>query len=547
MKGRFAYELSQWNDTAKAFAAQDRCLHELIEEQARRTPRAAALAFEGERLSYEELDRRAGLLASRLRALGAQPETVIGVLLERSHHAIVALLAVLKAGAAYLPIDPAYPRERVAFMLADAGARLLVTEHALASLAPGSLARVELDRFEWHGAAAAPAAQRARSDNLAYVIYTSGSTGRPKGVGIEHRNIVNYVLGIAERLRFEPGMQHATVSTLAADLGNTVIFPALATGGCLHVVAQERCESAALLQQYFARETIDVLKIVPSHLAALQVMPKRRLILGGEAARPEDLQRWRSLAPECEIHNHYGPTETTVGVLTYHAVDAAAQSLPLGKPLPNCGGRAPVGEPGELCIAGMGVGRGYLGRDELTAQKFIADPFREKPGARLYRSGDLARHLPDGNVEFRGRLDHQVKVNGHRVELGEIEAALRESRGVREAVVTARAGAAAAQLSAYVVPRRAEQPLWDLKSAHVLPDGSPVAHLNRNETDYIYNEIFVLQAYLRHGISIRDGDCIVDAGANIGMFTVFASRIARDLRILAFEPNPAAHARPVAP
>jgi len=353
-------------------------------------------------------------------------------------------------------------------------------------------------------------------------------------------------------------MQHATVSTIAADLGNTVLFPALATGGCLHVISRERAENQGLLSQYFSREQIDVLKIVPSHLAALQtgrnpeeVMPRRRLILGGESSRPEWIRQLRRLAPSCEIYNHYGPTETTVGVLTYRVSEDSpdnCRTVPLGRPLPNIAihildgeDHVATGAVGELCISGAAVGRGYLNRPGLTAEKFVTDPL--DPAARMYRSGDLARLLSDGNIEFCGRLDDQIKLHGNRIEPGEIAAALRELPGVREAVVLAREGEAGAhELIAYIVPVRTSQPLWDAPSVHLLPDGSQAAHLNRNETDYIYNEIFILQAYLRHGIEIREGDCIIDAGANIGLFTVFASRVAANVKILSFEPNPLAFA-----
>ncbi|HVH67069.1 MAG TPA: amino acid adenylation domain-containing protein [Gemmatimonadales bacterium] len=542
----------------------DLCLHHLIAAQAGRTPDRVAVVFEQERLTYRELDRRADLLAEHLRSLDAGPDTLVGLFVERSLEMIVGMLGILKAGAAYVPIDAAYPPERVAYMLADAGVACLLTQTGLLPRLPADGPRtVCLDALDWTATPAPSAAETGvRPEHLAYVIYTSGSTGRPKGVCIEHRNIVSYVLAVSERLRFEPGMNHATVSTIAADLGNTVIFPALATGGCLHIVSQERVESQALLSEYFQRERIDVLKIVPSHLAALQtgqnpqlVMPKARLILGGEASRLEWVERLRSYAPGCEIHNHYGPTETTVGVLTYHVGPELPKTrtgtLPLGRPLAGAqvyildtaGAALPAGERGELCIGGAGVGRGYWHRPELTAEKFVTDPFSPNAAGRLYRTGDVARSLPDGSIEFCGRMDDQVKLHGYRIELGEIEGMLREHPGVRDAVVrVVEDEAGAKRLAAYVVPKRAHQPLWGSKALCVLPDGSPVAHLNKNETDYIYNEIFVLQAYLRHGITIRDGDCIVDAGANIGLFTVFASRLARDLRIVSFEPNPAAFA-----
>jgi len=553
-----------WHDAALTHPGGNLRLHDLFDQQAARTPDDVALVCEQKSLTYRELAGRAGRLARHLRTMGAGPDVLVGLLVERSLDMVVGILGILKAGAAYMPIDPAFPHERIAFMLADAGTSVILTQTGfLPTLPAGSVQPVCLDTLDWTGPEGlAQDEVRVHPGNLAYVIYTSGSTGRPKGVCVEHRNIVSYVLGVAERLRLEPGMHHATVSTIAADLGNTVIFPALATGGCLHVISQERLEDQALLADYFSREKIDVLKIVPSHLAALQagghperVMPRRRLVLGGEAARIEWVERLRALAPDCEIYNHYGPTEATVGVLTYQVGPQlpATQSgtLPLGKPLPNSrvyllepnGKPVPAGERGELCIGGSGVARGYLNRPDLSAGKFGPDPFSADPGARMYRTGDLARCLADGNIEFCGRIDDQVKLNGYRVEPGEIEAALREQGGVQNAVVLAREdGSGTRHLAAYVVPKRTQQALWGCNQVHLLPDGSPVAHLNRNETDYIYNEIFVLQAYLRHGISIRDGDCVLDAGANIGLFTVFANRLARNLRMVCFEPNPAAFA-----
>ena len=553
-----------WNDTAVAYPEKNLCLHQLIEQQTARTPEHAAVAFERQQLSYQELDQRANQLALRLRSLGAGPDVLVGLFVDRSLEMVVGMLGILKSGAAYVPIDTSYPQERIAFMLADAGATLLVTQTGLlAGLPAGAAQTVCLDSFDWSDPQG-----RTRIDGphrpatLAYVIYTSGSTGRPKGVGVEHRNIVNYVLGVSDRLRLEPGMNHAMVSTIAADLGNTVIFPALATGGCLHLISQERAESQAKLSEYFTRESIDVLKIVPSHLAALQtgrnperVMPKRRLILGGEASRLEWIERLRALSPGCELYNHYGPTETTVGVLTFHVGEqlpsTRSGTLPLGRPLPNSriyildasGQPAPVGAEGEIFIAGSGVARGYLNRPDLTAQRFVPDPFSPEPDSRMYRTGDLGRYLPDGNIEFCGRIDDQVKIHGYRIELGEIEGALREQAGVRDALVLASEDASGSkQLVAYIVPHRARQPLWGSKALYLLPDGSPVAHVNKQETDSAYDQIFMQQAYLQHGIAIEDGDCVVDVGANIGLFTVFASRLARNLRMVCLEADAAAFA-----
>jgi amino acid adenylation domain-containing protein len=508
MLNALSLESMDWNNTALAYPAMDLCLHQLIEEQARRTPDRVAVRFEQQGLTYGELDRRAGELARHLGRLGAGPDVLVGLFLERSLEMVVGILGALKAGAAYVPMDTSYPQERLAFMLSDANLTLLLTQGSLVARLPTSAAQVVcLDEFDWNGAQAATQSDaRVRPEHLAYVIYTSGSTGRPKGVCIEHRNIVNYVSGVVDRLQLEPGMNYATVSTIAADLGNTVLFPALVTGGCLHVISQERAESQALLSEYFSREKIDVLKIVPSHLAALQsgknpeqVMPTSRLILGGESSRLERIERLRALSPKCGIYNHYGPTETTVGVLTYHArtqlPSTRSGTLPLGRPLPNSriylldadGQPVPIGEQGELCIGGRGVARGYLKRPDLTAEKFVADPFSPDPDARLYRTGDVARYLPDGNIEFCGRIDHQIKLHGYRVELGEIEAALREQDAVQDAVVLAREDdTGEKQLVAYVTPKqslmpatlrehlKARLPQYMVPSAFVLMDSLPL-------------------------------------------------------------------------
>jgi amino acid adenylation domain-containing protein/FkbM family methyltransferase len=556
--------LAETGATRPGFVADGGCLHQLFDRQAWRTPNSPALAFEEQRLTYAQLQARADRLASHLRTFGVGPGVLVGLCVERSLEMVIGMLGILKAGGAYLPIDPAYPPERIAFMLSDASVPLLLTQYSLLPRLPAGEAKtVCLDSVDWTGSSEILIYDPlVAAEDLAYVIYTSGSTGQPKGVGVEHGNIVNYVLGVAERLQFEPGMNHATVSTIAADLGNTVIFPALATGGCLHVIAQERAENQTLLADYFGREKIDVLKIVPSHLAALQtgknpeqVMPRRCLILGGEASRLDWVKQLRTMSPDCEIHNHYGPTETTVGVLTYHVgsslPDTQSATLPLGKPLANSqvhildahGWPTPVGVIGEIHVGGSGVARGYLNRPELTAEKFVTDVPGSTPGQRLYRTGDLGRYLPDGNIEFCGRSDDQVKIHGYRVELGEIEKTIRAQGGVQDAVVIAHEGQSGdRQLMAYVVPKRADQPLWEMQALHLLPNGMTVAHLNRNETNYIYHEIFVLQAYLRHGITINDGDCIVDAGSNIGLFTAFASQLANNLSIISFEPNPAAYA-----
>jgi amino acid adenylation domain-containing protein len=315
---------------------------------------------------------------------------------------------------------------------------------------------------------------------LAYVIYTSGSTGRPKGVGVEHRQLVNYVRAIGERLQIEAGMRLGLVSTYAADLGYTMIFPALCYGGCLDVVDASRVLDASKLEEHFSRHPIDYLKIVPSHLRALLnsrvgsgFLPRRWLVLGGEASSWELIQQVKERGAGCRVLNHYGPTETTVGVLTYDTTSSnstqddgglqAGGMVPIGRPLSN--GKVyvldselnpvGVGVSGEIYIGGAGVARGYLKREELTAEKFLANPYSAEPGGRMYRTGDLGRYLENGNVEFLGRKDHQVKIRGFRVELGEIETTLMEHSKVRESVVVAREDESGEKrLVAYVVPEQ---------------------------------------------------------------------------------------------
>ncbi|MEW5925949.1 MAG: amino acid adenylation domain-containing protein, partial [Gemmatimonadota bacterium] len=461
-----AQVLEAWNDTAAEFP--DAPVHELFAAQAARTPDAPALVFEDRTLTYGELDRAAGRLAGRLPGLGVGPEARVAVLLEPSAAFVVALLAVLKAGAAYLPLDPATPPERLAWVLEDADAAAVITRdgsHPAPGRTRAAAVAVEADAEEPAGAP--PAATR--PENAAYLIYTSGSTGQPKGVVVEHRQLANYVRAAAERLGLVPGMSHALVSTVAADLGNTVLFPSLCTGGTLHVVPRDTATSGERFADYVRGREIDIVKIVPSHLAALLgaggpgVLPRRLLVLGGEASRSAWVDELRAQAPGLAVVNHYGPTETTVGVLT-HAVARGGEgggTVPLGRPLANTrvyvldrlGQPVPLGAPGELHVGGAQVARGYAGRPEQTAERFVPDPFGPGAGGRLYRTGDRVRWLPSGEMEFLGRVDAQVKVRGFRVEPGEVEAALTSHLAVGEAAVLLREDVEGQpRLVAYVVP-----------------------------------------------------------------------------------------------
>jgi amino acid adenylation domain-containing protein len=488
--------LDEWNRTDARYAA-DACVHRLFEARAARTPAAVALVCEDEQLTYAALNARANRLAHRLRGLGVGPDVPVATCFERGAEMIVGVLGILKAGGAYVALDTALPAERLAYMLADSGAAALVTRRALADRLPAPGVPVLcLDEAEsLAGESAENPAGGAEAAHLAYLVYTSGSTGRPKGVAVEHRQLANYLFGIRERLGLEEGASYATVSTLSADLGNTVVFSALAWGGTLHVLSEKRIFSGDEVAAYFARHPVDCLKITPSHLSALQaggdprrVMPRRWLVLGGEASALPWVDEIVKASPSVAVFNHYGPTETTIGALTYRVTpdrpDTQSRTLVLGRPLPNyqafvvdAGLRpVPVGAAGELLVGGAGVARGYLRRPELTAERFVASPFGE---GRLYRTGDRCRLLPDGSVEFLGRMDDQVKIRGFRVEPGEVAAVLCGHEGVREAVVAVRddAGTGEPQLVAYVVGTAGEAALRE--------------HLRRTLPEYMVPSAFV--------------------------------------------------------
>ena len=468
--------LIDFNQTQKDYP-KNKCVHQLFEEQAERNPDSIAVVFESEQITYRELNDRANQLAHHLQNLGVEPEVVVGICLDRSLETIVGMLGVLKAGGAYLAIDPTTPIERKALMLEDAQVKVLLVQQRLIESLPKTQANIVCIDTDIPTVSASYT-PGASSDNLAYLIYTSGSTGIPKGVAIEHRQLLNYLHSIQEKLNLPAKASFATVSTFAADLGNTAIFPALCFGGCLHIISQERATDPEALREYFCRNPINCLKIVPSHLAALlnssqpkSILPGKRLILGGESANWSLIKRLRNLAPTCSVFNHYGPTETTVGVLTYQVefdkIGCDFDTVPLGLPIANTQiyildsylQPVPIGVAGELYIGGDNLARGYLNRPELTAEKFIPNPFDTQAKTRLYKTGDLARYLPDGNIEFIGRIDDQVKIRGFRIELGEIEAVLGQHPDIAQAVVVAPEDEMAQKrLVAYLISEQKQAP-----------------------------------------------------------------------------------------
>jgi amino acid adenylation domain-containing protein/non-ribosomal peptide synthase protein (TIGR01720 family) len=429
---------------------------EVFDTQASDTPQAIAVVFEDQHLTYNELNVKANELAYSLRALGIGPETLVALCTERSVDLIVGVIGILKSGAAYVPLDPLFPEERLSMILDETKAKAVLTQRHLASLFPSSMINtIYLDGDEKsvnkHRRENPP--NRAKPENLVYVMFTSGSTGKPKGVAIEHRQLLNYVNAILNRLSISSPSRFATVSSYATDLGNTAIFPALCSGGSVYLISRERASDAKALADYFRINPVDYLKIVPSHLSALlvsqnpHILPKKGLILGGEVCYWDLIERIKTLNPDCTIFNHYGPTETTVGVTTYRIKNSdnnlTSSTVPIGKPLSNTHvylldakmQPVPDGEIGEIYIGGAGVARGYLNRSDQTDRKFVKNPFVDDQQTRLYRTGDNARQLKDGSLEFLGRTDFQVKIRGFRVELEEIESALRQISWIREATV----------------------------------------------------------------------------------------------------------------
>ncbi|MEM7018504.1 MAG: amino acid adenylation domain-containing protein, partial [Pseudomonadota bacterium] len=413
----------------------------LFEAQVAQTPDALAVRFEGKTLSYNELNQQANQLAHYLREQGLQPGQQVAICLPRSVELVIALLGILKSGAAFVPIDPQYaPAARIRQTLIDAEVKYLIGE-----LDETPCPLISLSGLQNY--ATDNPLPIAALTNPAYMVYTSGSTGQPKGVIVSHRALLNYLHGITPLLNLQGAHHFAFVSTFAADLGHTMIFPALTSGGCLHILSYERLTNPMEMSAYFTQYTIDYLKISPSHLAALHtpeteqhILPQRLLIIGGEAASLSWLRHVKSFAP-CQILNHYGPSESTVGVLTWPINEVPNEGVPIGRPLPNV--RAyildkslqpcPVGIAGELCIGGDSLADGYHNQPTLTAECFIDDPFI--PHQRLYRTGDRACWLPDGAIQYLGRIDYQTKIRGFRVELEEVEQALNKQPEISQAAV----------------------------------------------------------------------------------------------------------------
>jgi amino acid adenylation domain-containing protein len=476
--------LVEWNRDGD-WCPRQGCLHEWFEEQAARTPDAVAVVSEQEQLTYGDLNRRANQLAHRLRRAGVGPDVRVAIAVQRSPASVVGLLGILKAGGAYVPLDPAYPRERLAALLHDSGAPVLLTQQELLPRLPahgGTPICLDAEREQTADESPDNPNSPVRCDNLAYVLYTSGSSGRPKGVAVSHRAAVGHFTAFLKQFSFRSADRVLQFASLAFDTSLEDLFPALLSGAALILRGPDLWAPAEFLSRVrdlgvtilnlptaYWHEFVQHLHESGAGGVGLRQSLSgqlRHVEIGGEAALPEAVRLWRHAElSSVRLVNSYGPTEATVTATVYDIPtreDLGAGRIPIGRPLP---GRAvyvldrrgqpvPLGVPGELHLGGEGLARGYLNAPDQTAERFVPDPFSREPGARLYRTGDLARWLPDGNLEFLGRVDAQVKVRGFRVEPGEVEAALAGHPGVREAAVLARDDTPGdRRLIAYVVPR----------------------------------------------------------------------------------------------
>ena len=452
--------LAEWNDTQAEFPLE-KCPHVLFEEQVERTPNSTAVVFDGQQLTYAELNSRANKLAHYLRKRGVGPDAIVGLSCERSLEMVVGVLGILKAGAAYLPLDASYPPDRLSFMLQDAAVKVLLTQEHLRERLPGHGAEKICLDSEWEAIALESdenSENKTSTENLAYVIYTSGSTGQPKGVAMTQRALTNLISWQLERAAHFPPAKTLQFASLSFDVSFQEMFSTWCSGGTLVLVSEEVRRDAPALLSFLkdrAIERIFLPFVYLQHLAEIfeqtrpGLMALREIITAGEQLEiTSQIVRFCGALKGVVLYNHYGPSESHV--VTAHRLGGLPEQwpslAPIGRPISNTQiyivdknfEPVPIGVPGELCIGGASLSRGYLNRSDLTAAKFLPDPFSEQPGARIYVTGDLARYREDGTIEFLGRIDSQVKIRGFRVEPGEIETLLAAHPSVREVVVVVR-------------------------------------------------------------------------------------------------------------
>jgi amino acid adenylation domain-containing protein/FkbM family methyltransferase len=537
----------------------------LFSDAAKRSPHRIAVTSGSRTMSYRELDERSNHLAARLLAAGVHREELVALLLDRDESIPVCVLGVLKAGAAYLPLDPTLPPARIAMIAADAGCRRIVVSAGRAAEAPGSLEVIELINDPGQTLPEPPPIEVGPA-NLAYCIFTSGSTGKPKGVLLEHRHVVRLFFNDAPLFDFSERDVWTLFHSCSFDFSVWEMFGALLFGGRLVVVPSQTTTDPAAMVELLHSERVTVLNQTPPAFGPLANeclrqrpdLDLRIIVFGGQQLDPARLQAWHAQYPAVKLVNMYGITETCVHVTYREIIPADMQSpfSPIGRPIPTMETcivdrrlrPVPRGIAGELLVGGAGVARGYLNRVELTLERFIPHPLRR--GDRVYRSGDRVRELANGDLIYEGRIDEQMQVRGFRVELGEIRCALLKQPAVADVHVGPWGPPGEERIVAWIVPRldlrqtkrrmarfRREDENSDWLPLE-LPNGMMIASRNPSETEFTYDEIFEQNSYLRHGVHLRDGAVIIDAGANIGMFSLFAATACRDARVIALEPIP---------
>lgn len=474
--------LGDWNHTQVDYPKQ-KCIHQLFEEQVALQPKKSAIIFEDQQLSYAELDKQSTQLALYLQQQGIKPDGLVAICMERSVDMIIAVMGILKAGGAYLPIDSNYPDERIGFMLADSKVKLIITQQSLLSRLPGRLPEaqgkiISLDT-QWDKIAQQKGEleSQVQSSHLAYIIYTSGSTGKPKGVMIEHHSVVNHNLAVISAYGMTTDDHVLQFSAISFDIFVEEVFPTLLSGATLVLLDGNKFTDVAYVKETIQKKKVSLINLPTAYWNMLieeqfDADYLKRVIIGGEKAETESYRTWHKNNPGIDVINTYGPTETTV-ISLLHPISRdlqAHQQIPLGKPLANTQAYIldenlkllPVGIPGELHTAGDGLARGYLKQPDLTNEQFISNPYSDDATDRLYKTGDLVRWLPDGNLAFVGRVDNQVKIRGFRVELGEIENALTINKGVQQVVVIAKKNQGTNQLVAYYTTEQSGEIEFDM-------------------------------------------------------------------------------------
>lgn len=548
----------------------DVCAHQLFEEIAARSPERTAFVCEDHELTYGELNAQANQLARHLQSLGVGPHDLTAICAERSAQMIIGILGILKTGSGYVPLDPAYPKDRLEYILEDTRPKILLTQKHLLKELPANGAKAVFLDSDWSEISRQSRenlSETASTENLAYVIYTSGSTGKPKGAMITHANLGHYVQSLSAAIGLNDSDRYLHTASISFSSSVRQLMLPLAKGAAVVMASGERIRNPLSLLEMAKERQVTAADFVPSYwrnfLYALDNAPEEkanslldnnlRLVLSASEPLPSDVLR--RLAAKfksgVKIINMLGQTETT-GIISVNLIEKLSNLkdgiVCVGRPIFNTRiylldsnlNPVPFGAPGEIYIGGKGIGRGYLNHPELTNERFVANPFSNDAEARLYKTGDLGRYNCEGKIEFLGRIDSQVKIRGHRIEPEEIEVVLRQHESVRDAVVVAREDAQDGQkLVAYIVPQTVIAPTVEGRERYALPNNMAIVQQNKHETDFFYQQIFLDQTNFKHGIELEDGACVIDVGANIGFFTMFVQQLWKDVKVFAFEPIPA--------